>query len=461
MTADLLVRDVEIVRGEAIEHVDVEATDGVITAIVPAGSGGAATRIVDGGGREAYPGAVDPHVHFRAHPTMNVEGDDLTSVGRAAAKGGVTSVIAFVLAPADQPGVGGLEHLLAGAPDVAVDYGFHSVLWPRPEHLAAIPQLHDAGIRSYKLFMAYPERGFMFTGKTALPALDAIRAVDGLALIHAEDGHTIEWIDQHERAANPDAGIADYLDCRPADLEAAAVHLAALWAATIGARIHIVHLSTKPGIGVVRELLRSDLDLSVETCPQYLALSHADLVKAGPLGKFAPVLRPDTHEALWSAIGDGTIQFIASDHAGHCGSVKADAADADGIFAVPYGSPGLETLFPVVYTHGVVAGRISRRTFVELVSAGAARRFGWYPRKGRLDVGSDADIVIVDPDEHTARASTLVSQAGYTLFEDMPLRGWPALTIRRGEVVYDAAAGEVAGTGGRFMATRPADKGDR
>lgn len=458
MTADLLVSDVEIVRADGVERVDLEATHGVITAVVRAGSG-IGTRVIDGGGREAYPGAVDPHVHFRAHPSMNVEGDDLTSVGRAAAKGGVTSVIAFVLAPPDQPGVAGVAHLLDGGPDVAVDYGFHSVLWPRPEHLAALPELHQAGIRSYKLFMAYPERGFMFTGKTALPALDAIRAVDGLALVHAEDGHTIEWIDQRERAANPQAAITDYLDCRPENLEAAAVHMAALWAATIGCRLHIVHLSTNPGIRVVRELLDGAVDLSVETCPQYLALTRADLVKAGPLGKFAPVLRSEAQDSLWSAIADGTIQFIASDHAGHCGTVKTGAAEADGIFAVPYGSPGLETLFPVIYTHGVCAGRITRHQFVELVSERAARRFGWYPRKGRLEVGSDADVVIIDPDEHPVRASTLVSRAGYTLFDDMPLRGWPAVTIRRGEVVYDAAVGELAAAGGRFMATQPAREG--
>lgn len=455
MTNRLLVRDVEIIQDGRPAHTDIEVVDGVIAAVVPAGKGEAGDRVVDGGGREAYPGAIDPHVHFRAHPSMNVDGDDLTSVGRAAAKGGVTSVIAFVLAPPELPGLSGFEHLLGDARDVAVDYGFHSVLWPRPEHLAAIPELHAAGIRSYKLFMAYPERGFMFTGRMALPALDVIRAVDGLALIHAEDGHTIEWIDDHARAAKPDATIADYLECRPDNLEAAAVHLAALWAATTGCRTHIVHLSSKPGIRIVEELRGDGLDLTVETCPQYLTLQHEDLLAAGPLAKFAPVLRHETGDALWSAVARGTIQFIASDHAGHCGSVKTESAEAGGIFAVPYGSPGLETIFPVIYTRGVVDGRISRSQFTDLLSANAAKRFGWYPRKGRLDVGSDADIVIVDPDEHPARESQLVSHAGYTLFREMPLRGWPAMTIRRGDVVYDAAAGHLSDTGGRFVATAP------
>jgi dihydropyrimidinase len=456
VTADLLIRDVEIVQGPGSVHVDIEATAGTVTAIVPAGSGGRAALIIDGSGREAYPGAIDPHVHFRAHPSMNVAGDDIHSVGRAAVKGGVTSFIAFVLAPENLPGVRGFAPVFEPAPDVAADYGFHAVLWPQQAHLDAIPALCEAGIRSYKLFMAYPERGFMFTGPDALRALSVIGRSGGLALLHAEDGHTIQWIDERHKAASPDAGIREYLRSRPANLEAAAIHLAGLWAEVTACPIHIVHLSTAPGVVAVDGLRRTGMDLTVETCPQYLALDEEALVAAGPLAKFAPVLRePPTQEALWAAIERGTVQIIASDHAGHCASVKTEAAAEGGIFAVPFGSPGLETLFAVAYTYGVIGGRISRAHFVDLISANAARRFGWFPRKGAIEVGSDADIVIIDADERPVQASDLISRAGYSLYDGLPLTGWPSVTVRRGQVVYDASHGLVASSGGRFTPTNP------
>jgi dihydropyrimidinase len=455
VTADLALRDVLAILPDGARHVDIEIADGTISAITPAGSSGAAPRTIDGGGREAYPGAIDPHAHFRYSEEVGVDGDGLEDIADAAVRGGITSFIAHVIAPPHMMGMEAVRPVLAHAGSVAPDYGLHYVLYPNPEQLEHLPALFEAGIRSYKMFFAYPERGFMFDGPLALRTFGLIAEMGGLALVHAEEGETIRWVEQRGREAKGrSATIEDFFASRPERLEVAAVDTLSLWASLVGCPLYIVHLSTAPSVPLLRALKETGADITVETCPQYLTLDSESAAGLGALVKFAPVLRPKDHQAaLWEGLIDGVIDTIGSDHAGHTHDVKLELAAKEGIFGTPFGIPGIETLFPLLYTKGVHEGRITRERFAEITSTNTARRFGWN-RKGALKVGADADIVLVDPEEERlVRAADLRSRAAYSPYEGMLLRGWPALTLRRGEVVFDGQ--ETTAGGGEFLATRP------
>lgn len=455
MTADLALRDVLAILPDGARHVDIEIADGRIAAITEPGSSGSARLTIEGEGREAYPGAIDPHAHFRYSEEVGVDGDGFEDIADAAVRGGTTSYIAHVIAPPHIMGMEAVRPVMAYAGSVAPDFGLHYVVYPNPEQLEHLPALFEAGIRSYKMFFAYPERGFMFDGPLAIRTFRLIAELGGLALVHAEEGETIRWVEERGREAKGrSATIEDFFASRPERLEVAAVDTLSLWASLVGCPLYIVHLSTAPSVSLLRMLKEAGADITVETCPQYLTLDADSAASLGPLVKFAPVLRPKDHQAaLWEGLTDGVIDTIGSDHAGHTHAVKTELAEKEGIFGTPFGIPGIETLFPLLYTKGVHEGRITRERFAAITSTNTARRFGW-TRKGVLTEGADADIVLVDSgEERPVRAADLRSQAGYSPYEGMPLHGWPALTLRRGEVVFDGQ--ETTARGGEFLATQP------
>lgn len=456
MALDLLIRDVRAITPGGVVHADIEVVEGRIISVVQAGRGASAAQIVEGGGRQAFPGAIDPHVHFRGFPTVGVEGDGFADVAEAAVRGGITSYLGFVIAPPEMSALEAARSIIAHQGSVPVDFGLHYVLWPRPDRLDEIPALHGLGVRSYKLFFAYPERGFMFEGPAAIDAFERIRRAGGLALVHAEDGHTIRWVeDRTWERLGAGATIHDFVASRPERLEAAGVELAVLWSGLTGCPLYVVHLSTGAAVSSLRAMLAAGADITVETCPQYLVLDQRRVEVLGPLGKFAPVARTEQdNAALWEAIRSGLISTIGSDHAGHARRVKLETGSEHGIFGVPFGIPGIETSFPLMYTHGVAAGRLTREQLAAITATNAARRFGWFPRKGIIGAGADADVLLVDPDERrTVRAVQLRSRADYSPYDGMELRGWPSLVIRRGQVVYDGKHAHAEG--GRFLPTDP------
>jgi dihydroorotase-like cyclic amidohydrolase len=456
MSTELLIRDVLAVLPDSLERVDIEIAGGRIAQILPAGGGAGGEHVIEGAGREAFPGVIDPHVHFRARDAHAVDGDDFRDVAAAAAAGGMTSVLAFVIGAPGTAGAEAVEAVIAAAGDVAVDFGLHHVLWPSDDHLARLDELAETGVRSFKMFMAYPERGLMFEGELALRALARVAEVDGIMLVHCEEGHAIRWLNRAlaERLGER-ATLEDYYAARPERLEAAAVDLVGLWARIVGCPLYLVHMTTAGGVERGRRLVGAGQDVTLETCPQYLTLDPATVTALGPLGKFGPVVRDRAHaDALWRALESGVVTVIGSDHAGHLARVKEAAGGERGILGVPYGIPGLETLFPLMYTHAVTTGRLTRHQLADLTSANAARRFGWYPRKGAIRVGSDADIVLIEPlAERTVVPERMRSRAGYSPYAGLPLRGWPVTTILRGRVTFDGQ--DVVATPGRFLETRP------
>jgi dihydroorotase-like cyclic amidohydrolase len=286
--------------------------------------------------------------------------------------------------------------------------------------------------------------------------MERVAGLGGLLLVHCEEGNAIRWADERVRSTKAaGATIMDYYAARPESLEATAVEMAGLWGSLVGCPLYLVHISTAQGAKRGQELIASKADVTLETCPQYLVTDSSRLEKLGALAKFAPVLRQAEHQrGLWQAIDDGVISIIGSDHAGHRGEEKLRIAREKGILEVPYGVPGVETLFPLMYTAGVVAGRLSRERLAELTSTNAAKRFGWYPKKGAIKEGASADLVLVDPaSERVVDSNSMRSLAGFSLYQGMRLKGWPTLTLLRGEVTFDGK--HVISTNGRFQPTSP------
>ena len=220
---------------------------------------------------------------------------------------------------------------------------------------------------------------------------------------------------------------------RPASLEAEAINRAIAIAEVAGCPIYIPHISVKRGLEPVIQAKRRGQKVYAETCPQYLELTEKDLYRFKALAKIGPPLRtPEDNEALWQGLADGTIDVVASDHA-----PKAKKQDED-FFNAAYGSPQAETLLNVTYDGGVNRNRLTLPRLVQVLAENPARIFGLYPRKGVLEKGADADVVVFDPTvRHTLKGETQHTKAGYTLFEGRECLGRPILTLQRGRVVLD------------------------
>jgi dihydropyrimidinase len=440
---DLLIRDGTIVDGTGTAPGSVAVDRGrVVAHLAPGEPLPAARRSIDARDRLVLPGVVDPHVHFY--------GEGIGEFSRLAALGGVTTFMGFLRGrPEDR-----LVDLVAGARQEGeaksvVDFGFHLVLYERASVLQELPAAVAAGVRSFKLFLAYKRRGMMVSERFLLDAMAAVRAAGGLAMVHAEDGELIDWLEARAQAAGR-RGLDAYPTSRPALAEALAVHLAGACARVTGCPTYIVHLSSAAGLEAVEAARREGAGLTVETCPQYLLLDDAALREHGPPAKVAPPLRsPHDREALATALAAGRIDTVGSDHASHPRAAKEEGR-AD-IFAAPFGMPGAPTLWPAMYTWAAARG-VPLPVLVRAMAETPARLFGLGDRKGHVRPGADADLIIVDPAaRRVVDAEALWPATAPSPFAGRPLGGWPDVTIVRGRVVCEH--GEVVGEagGGRFV----------
>jgi dihydropyrimidinase len=265
-----------------------------------------------------------------------------------------------------------------------------------------------------------------------MAAFELIGRSGGLAMVHAENGLATDYLEDKFNAEGIPA-IEAFTRMRPAALEAEAINRAIAIAEVAGCPIYIPHISVRRGLNPVIQAKRRGQKVFAETCPQYLELTEKDFYRFKALAKIGPPLRTaKDNEALWEGLADGTIDVVASDHA-----PKTKKPDDD-FFSAGYGSPQAETLLNVTYDGGVNHSRLTLPRLVQVLAENPARIFGLYPRKGSLERGADADVVIFDPGlRHTLRGETQHTKAGYTLFEGRECLGKPVLTLQRGRVVLD------------------------
>lgn len=454
---DLAVNNALIVNAAGSRPGSIGVRDGVIAAIEAGPL--EARQVVDAGGRPVIPGVVDGHCHFRivqGHgPDAIASSDDYVIGPRAAAFGGVTTFIDFAI---QQRGHSALEMAQSRIEEAAagsvIDFSFHASLTdPRPEVLDVIEPLMDMGIGSFKFFTAYAKWGFYVDLGFLGDAMARIGARDGTVAIHAENDEILEFW-RAKKAAEDPTDMMNHSLSRPELAEEVAIRDVTALARETGATIYIVHLSTARGLAAIGDGRSLGANVFAETCPHYLAFSHDVYARAdGRYFTMTPPLRADgNRQALWDGVADGRIDTLASDHNSF---TRAQKDAADGFLDIPPGLGGTEMLLPFVLSHGVNAGRITLERAVELLSTRPAQVFH-LPSKGAIEVGRDADLVVLDLDEERDMTDArLHDPQAYTVFAGQRMRGWPTMTISRGEIIVEGGECTAQPGRGRFIPRHP------
>jgi dihydropyrimidinase len=445
---DLVIKNGTVVTSGSVGVGDVGVEGGRVVAI---GGTLAGHREIDARDRFVLPGGVDVHVHLSL-PSPPVAGaevwvDDFYSGSRAALAGGVTTIGNMTFQWKGETLRQALARDMAAATsDAAVDFILHPVLMdPSDASLAEIPGLAADGHTSMKIFMVMEH-----FDRNVVAYVEAIRAAGRagtLTMVHCEDGPLVQCACRQllERGLG---APRNYPDSKPIYTETAAVERAVAFARATGSPLYIVHLSSAEALDACRRARAKGIPIYVETRPMYLYLTKsvfedpdaAKYVGSPPLRETADTV------ALWHALWAGEVQCLCSDHAPWNLQQKLDPT-LD-VTTVRHGVADLETLMPMLYSEGVHSGRISLSRFVEVTSTNTAKLFGMYPQKGTIAVGSDADLVVWDPElRHKVQGAGMQSRAGYSVYDGREVRGGPVYTISRGEVVLER--GEITAKKGR------------
>jgi dihydroorotase len=428
-TADLVINGGTIVSPDASYQASIAVKDGVIHAIGAPEAMPSAKKTFDATGLHILPGAIDVHVHFRdpGYPQK----EDFASGTAAAAFGGVTTVFDM---PNTLPTINNAEaladkHKIASS-KAYVDYGLYAVLGE--DSIEHVDALIDGGIIGFKLYMGNtfgripsPTTGAM------LEAFEIVAPTGKRVSLHAETNSIMERREARLRACGRTDPIA-HLAARPAVVAVEAVARAAILAEWTGARIHILHISSAAELKPLAEAKARGVDITGETCPQYLLLSEDDYEKVGGVVRVNPPVREKVNQQpIWDALMDGIIDMIATDHAPHAPEEKTRAD----IWTVDCGFPGVETQLPLMLTE-INKGRASINDYVRWSAEAPAKTWGLYPRKGTLTVGSDADIAIVDmKQEWTVDDRMIQSRAKISPWHGHKASALPIHTIVRGRFV--------------------------
>lgn len=462
---DLIVAGGKVIFPEAEKVANLGVVNGRIVEVSERPLSGRSE--IDASGHVILPGLVDPHVHFYVptdDPGFLSWSDTYQSGAQAAAAGGVTSVLAMVVQVRGRPAFAEIERHTSAARESLVDFGFHAGLTdPSPETLDEIPRLIAAGVTSFKFYLTYRQweirvgLGFLFA------AMSVIADHGGVAAIHCEHDEVVTWLRNSLIARGQAGDLALHAASRPSWAEEIAIRDAVVVAREAGCPFYPVHVSSAKGLAAVREGKGSlGNQMSAETAIHYLcADSRAMSGELGALYLTTPPLRgPADVEALWSGVMDGTVDWVASDHGPHPASEKLAAPSFDyapdgSEYACPPGFAGTELILPLMHEMGVRRRGMSFSRLAQVTSTNAARKLN-LRGKGQIAPGMDADLVLFDPSfTKTIEQEALHGASDHTIFEGITVTGWPAATIRRGEILVEQGRLNSAASPGRFIERRP------
>ncbi len=447
--------------GTVITAIDTVAADVLIDGeiVIAIGAPGThewaaiADKVMDATHKYVIPGGIDPHTHMELPFGGTLASDTFESGTRAAAWGGTTTIVDFAVQVKGESLIDGFDSWMAKAQgNCAIDYGFHMIAGDINEQsLSDMDVLIDRGCTSFKLFMAYPGVFYSDDGEI-LRAMQKAAESGSMIMMHAENGMAIDVLREQALARGETDPVYHSLT-RPAITEGEATHRAIALAELAGAHLYVVHMSAKEALEEITEARDRGLPVFAETCPQYLFLSVEEHVSADGFegAKYVcstPIRKSSEghQDALWLGLATNDLQAVSTDHCPFCmddhpvlGTQKQ--LGVGNFTAIPNGLPGVEDRYQLIYHGGVVEGRISVNRWIEVCSTAPAKLFGMYPKKGTIAVGSDADIVVFDPNANwTKSVNQHHMDVDYSAYEGKEVSGRVETVLLRGEVIIDGDA---------------------
>jgi dihydropyrimidinase len=456
---EILIRGGTLVTADGRRRADLLCRDGLIAAIGTQLELQPATQVIDAGGCFVMPGGIDPHTHLQLPMMGTVVADDFYTGTAAAACGGTTSILDFVGPERGQSPLEALEVWRTKAAKAAVDYGFHmTVSWWGPrfaEEMQTLVQGH--GVTSFKFFLAY-KGGLMLPDEDLIAGFLRCRELGALAQVHAENGELIAYLQAKMLAEGVTSPLGHVLS-RPPQCEGEATVRAITMAEITGVPLYVVHVSAAEAVRAIADARGRGVKVIGETLPGFLAIDdsvyrHADFDFAAGHVMSPPYRSREHQQVLWQAVQDGTLSTTGTDH---CCFTRAQKRLGERDFTrIPNGCGGIEDRLHVLWHLGVNSGRISPEQFVALTSTNTARTFNLWPRKGRLDIGADADVIVLDPAKtKTLSAATQRQNTDFSVWEGMEVQGVVVHTFSRGAHLW--ADGELRAESGRgrYLARAP------
>jgi dihydropyrimidinase len=459
MRMSVLIKNGTIVTAEQTYQADVFCDNGTILEIGSNLNAPKDTRIIDAEGQYVMPGGIDPHTHMEL-PFMGTVASETFYTGTAAgAAGGTTMIIDFVIPDPKENLLSAYKKWRQWAEKAATDYSFHvAVTWWDDSVFEDMGTLvKDHGVNSFKHFMAY-KNAIMAPDETLVQSFNRCLELGAIPTVHAENGELVYFL-QGEIKKKGITGPEGHPLSRPPEVEGEAANRAIRIAQTLNVPIYIVHVSCSDSLDAIIRARNEGQRVYGEVLAGHLEIDDSVYLnkdwKSAAAHVMSPPFRPKKHQdILWKGLQSGNLQTTATDHCCFCADQKA--AGKDDFSKIPNGTAGIEDRMAIIWDSGVNTGRLTKNEFVAATSSNAAKIFNIYPRKGTIQVGSDADIVVWNPDgERTISAKTHHQNVDFNIFEGRTVKGIPTHTISQGEVVWDNGELKAIEGKGRYI-NRPA-----
>ena len=441
MNFDTIVKGGNVVTPRGTSVADIGIVGEKIAAVEPDLEASAGTKIIDAKGHHVIPGVLDVHVHLELPFMGAVSADDYRTGTRAGARGGVTTLIDFAIPYAGDSLNDAADKWMARAEGKAmIDYTFHICITRYNEHKDQIKGMVDRGFTTFKEFMIYESEGWQSDDRALFGTLEKMKEYGTMLLVHAESSRVLDELiaRHHTPELMQQYGARLHRMTRPNFIEAEAIQRVITWSEVTGGQLYIVHMSTAQGTVLVKAAQKRGVPVLAETCAQYLVLDDTVFDRDdGHLFACCPQLKtPNDQQRLWKGLKDGEVSVVSTDT---CTFTREQKAMWNGDWTkIPMGMPGLETLMPLLYTHGVLKNRLSLEEMCAKLSTNPAKIMGLYPRKGAIEVGADADLAIIHPDDTMkVDCDTMETNADWSPFQGWDLAGFSRTTLSRGDVIVD------------------------
>jgi dihydropyrimidinase len=454
-----LIRGGTVVNHDASRRADVFIDGGVIAAVGTKLQAPAGAEVIDAGGCYVLPGGIDPHTHLELTFMGTVSADDFEWGTKAALSGGTTMVVDFCIPNPGQSLLAAYQDWRRKAERSACDYGFHMAVtwWDKKVSDEMETCVKTYGVNTFKHFLAY-KGSLMVNDDELFHSFRRCAGLGALPLVHAENGDVVLRLQEQFLEAGT-SGPEGHAYSRPPVVEGEATNRAIMIADMAGCPLYVVHTSCRDAHEAIARARAAGKRVFGEPLIQHLVLDESEYRNKdwdyAARRVMSPPFRPKEHQAsLWAGLQSGSLQVVATDHCAFTTEQKR-LGRAD-FTKIPNGTGGLEDRMPVLWSAGVNTGRITKEEFVAVTSANIARILNVYPQKGAVAVGSDADIVIWDPDAtKTISAKTQISRIDYNVFEGFACRGLPRATFSRGNIAWIDGALRAEGGEGAYVARSP------